>query len=286
MVRSSQRLTSWLESWIGNMTERSPMTVRCETRIHPTAIVHADAQVGEGVQIDPWVVIGPQVTIGAGTRIGPRVLIERDTSVGEDCTIGNGAALGTDAQDMKYRGEPATLEIGDRTVIREFATLNRGTAASGKTVVGSDCLIMAYVHVAHDCELGNHVILSNAVNMGGHVLIEDWAIVGGLTPIHQFVRIGAHAFVGGGSRISQDVPPYCRAAGNPPRLFGLNSVGLERRGLSDEVRKALKKAYRILFKSDASLSKALVRADEDIQGIPEVRHLIEFIRASERGITT
>lgn len=268
------------------MTERSPMTVRCETRIHPTAIVHADAQIGEGVQIDPWVIIGPQVTIGAGTRIGPRVLIERDTSVGEDCTIGNGAALGTDAQDMKYRGEPATLEIGDRTVIREFATLNRGTAASGKTVVGSDCLIMAYVHVAHDCELGNHVILSNAVNMGGHVLIEDWAIVGGLTPIHQFVRVGAHAFVGGGSRISQDVPPYCRAAGNPPRLFGLNSVGLERRGLSDEVRKALKKAYRILFKSDASLSKALLRADEEIQGIPEVRHLIEFIRASERGITT
>ena len=262
------------------------MTVRCETRIHPTAIVHADAQIGEGVQIDPWVIIGPQVTIGAGTRIGPRVLIERDTSVGEDCTIGNGAALGTDAQDMKYRGEPATLEIGDRTVIREFATLNRGTAASGKTVVGSDCLIMAYVHVAHDCELGNHEILSNAVNMGGHVLIEDWAIVGGLTPIHQFVRIGAHAFVGGGSRISQDVPPYCRAAGNPPRLFGLNSVGLERRGLSDEVRKALKKAYRILFKSDASLSKALLRADEEIQGIPEVRHLIEFIRASERGITT
>ena len=268
------------------MTERSSMTVRCETRIHPTAIVHADTQVGEGVQIDPWVVIGPQVTIGAGTRIGPRVLIERDTSVGEDCTIGNGAALGTDAQDMKYKGEPATLEIGDRTVIREFATLNRGTAASGKTVVGSDCLLMAYVHVAHDCELGNHVILSNAVNMGGHVLIEDWAIVGGLTPIHQFVRIGAHAFVGGGSRISQDVPPYCRAAGNPPRLFGLNSVGLERRGLSDEVRKALKKTYRILFKSDASLSKALVRADEEIQGLPEVRHLIEFIRASERGITT
>ena len=286
MVWASQRLTSWLESWIGNMTERSPMTVRCETRIHPPAIEHADTQVGEGVQIDPWVVIGPQVTIGAGTRIGPRVLIERDTSVGEDCTIGNGAALGTDAQDMKYRGEPATLEIGDRTVIREFATLNRGTAASGKPVVGSDCLLMAYVHVAHDCELGNHVILSNAVNMGGHVLIEDWAIVGGLTPIHQFVRIGAHAFVGGGSRISQDVPPYCRAAGNPPRLFGLNSVGLERRGLSDEVRKALKKAYRILFKSDASLSKALLRADEESQGIPEVRHLIEFIRASERGITT
>ena len=268
------------------MPERSPMTVRSETRIHPTAIVDADAQIGEGVQIGPWVVIGPQVRIGAGASIGPRVLIERDTLVGEDCTIGNGAVLGTDAQDMKYRGEHATLEIGDRTVIREFATLNRGTAASGKTVVGSDCLLMAYVHVAHDCELGNHVILSNAVNMGGHVLIEDWAIVGGLTPIHQFVRIGSHAFVGGGSRVSQDVPPYLRAAGNPPRLFGLNSVGLERRGLSDEVRKTLKKTYRILFKSDASLSKALVRVEQEIEALPEVRHLIEFIRASERGITT
>jgi len=152
--------------------------------------------------------------------------------------------------------------------------------------VGSDCLLMAYTHVAHDCEIGNHVILANSVNMAGHVLVEDWVIVGGVTPIHQFVRIGAHAFVGGGSRVPQDVPPYCRAAGNPPRLFGLNTVGLERRGLSNDVRKALKTAYRMLFKSDVNLSKALDRAEAEIQGVPEVRHLIEFIRASERGITT
>lgn len=268
------------------MPRRASVTAERETHIHPTAIVDADSEIGDGVQIGPWVIIGPQVSIGAGTRIGPRVLIERDTILGKDCTIANGAVLGTDAQDMKYQGEPATLEIGDRTVVREFATLNRGTAASGKTVVGSDCLLMAYTHVAHDCELGNHVILSNAVNMGGHVRVEDWAIVGGLTPIHQFVRIGAHAFVGGGSRVSQDVPPYCRVAGNPPRLFGLNTLGLERRGLSDDVRKSLKRTYRILFKSDASLSKALERVDQEIQGIPEVQHLIEFIRASERGITT
>lgn len=286
MVRLSLRPSSWPESWIDEMGEGVSVTVRGETTIHPTAIVDSDAKIGAGVSVGPWALIGPGVTIGDGTMVGPRVLIERDTIVGEDCAIANGAVLGTDPQDLKYQGEHATLEIGDRTVIREFATLNRGTAASGRTVVGSDCLLMAYTHVAHDCEVGNHVILANSVNMAGHVLVEDWVIVGGVTPVHQFVRIGAHAFVGGGSRVPQDVPPYCRAAGNPPRLFGLNTVGLERRGLSDDVRKALKSAYRILFKSDMNLSKALDRAEAEIQGVPEVRHLIEFIRASERGITT
>lgn len=268
------------------MSEPASVTARVEATIHPTAIVDPGARIGDDVTIGPWALVGPGVTIGNGTTIGPRVLIERDTVIGEDCTVANGAVLGTDPQDLKYQGEYATLEIGDRTVIREFATLNRGTSASGRTVVGSDCLLMAYTHVAHDCELGNHVILANSVNMAGHVLVEDWVIVGGVTPIHQFVRIGAHAFVGGGSRVPQDVPPYCRAAGNPPRLFGLNSVGLERRGLSDDVRKALKTAYRMLFKSDVNLSKALDRVEAEIPGVPEVRHLIQFIRASERGITT
>ncbi len=258
---------------------------RGETVVHGTAIVDPTAELGQGVSVGPWALVGPRVRIGDGTDIGPRVLIERDTSVGEDCRIANGAALGTDPQDLKFQGEATTLEIGDRTVVREFATLNRGTSAAGRTVVGSDCLLMAYTHVAHDCELGNHVILSNAVNMGGHVVIEDWVIVGGLTPIHQFVRIGAHAFVGGGSRIPQDVPPYCRAAGNPPKLYGLNTVGLERRGFSDDVRKALKQAYRILFSSNLNLSQALERADTEAEAIPEVRHLLEFIRAGGRGIT-
>ena len=171
-------------------------------------------------------------------------------------------------------------------MVREFATLNRGTAASGRTVVGTDCLLMAYTHVAHDCEIGNHVVLANSVHMAGHVIIEDWVIVGGVTPIHQFVRIGAHAFVGGGSRVPQDIPPYCRAAGNPPRLYGLNSVGLERRGLSEDVRRALKQAYRILFQGNENLSAALDRAEEEVVGIPEVKHLIQFVRSSERGVTT
>lgn len=268
------------------MPEEAAVNTRKETSIHPSAIVHDGAELGEGVVIGPWALVGPGVVIGDNTEIGPRVLIEKDTIIGEDCRISNGAVLGTDPQDLKYQGERATLEIGDRTVIREFATLNRGTAASGRTVVGSDCLLMAYTHVAHDCEIGNHAILANAVNMAGHVIIEDWVIVGGLTPIHQFVRIGAHAFVGGGSRIPQDVPPYCRAAGNPPKLYGLNTVGLERRGLSQEVRVALKKTYRILFQGDVNLTKALNRAEEEVAGVPEVRHLIQFIRASERGITT
>jgi len=257
-----------------------------ETVVHETAIVDRTAELDTGVSIGPWALVGPGVTIGKGTEVGPRVLIERDTKVGEDCRIANGAVLGTDPQDLKYRGEASRLEVGDRTVVREFATLNRGTAASGRTVVGSDCLLMAYAHVAHDCEIGNHVILANSVNMGGHVVIEDWAIVGGLTPIHQFVRIGAHAFVGGGSRVPQDIPPYCRAAGNPPKLYGLNTVGLERRGLSQETRRALKQAYRLLFQGEEKLSQALERVEREVVGIPEVKHLLQFIRSSERGVTT
>ena len=259
---------------------------RRETKIHPTAIVDAAAVLGVGVVVGPWALIGPQVSIGDGTEVGPRVYIEKDTVVGEDCFLANGAVLGTDPQDLKFKGEKTTLEVGDRTIIREFATLNRGTSASGRTVVGSDCLLMAYTHVAHDCEIGNHVILANAVNMAGHVVIEDWVIVGGVTPIHQFVRIGAHAFIGGGSRVPQDVPPYCRAAGNPPKLYGLNTVGLERRGLSDEVRKALKQAYRVLFQGDENMSRSVERAEREVPPIPEVRHLLEFIRASERGVVS
>lgn len=258
---------------------------RGETAVHPSAIVDADAQLGQGIVVGPWAFVGPGVEVGDGTEIGARVLIERDTVVGEDCRLFTGAVLGTDPQDLKYQGEPTVLEVGDRTVIREYATLNRGTTASGRTAVGSDCLIMAYAHVAHDCELGNHVILANAVNMAGHVLIEDWVIVGGITPIHQFVRIGAHAFVGGGSRVSQDVPPYCRAAGNPPSLFGLNSVGLERRGFTEEVRGALKKTYRILFQAKLNVAQAVARVESEVPPLPEVLHLLSFVRDSERGVT-
>jgi UDP-N-acetylglucosamine acyltransferase len=233
-----------------------------EIRIHPTA----------------------HVRIGARTVVGPHVLIERDTTVGEECKIHKGAVLGTDPQDLKYLGEPTTLEVGDRTVIREFATLNRGTGEGGSTRVGSDCLLMAYCHVAHDCELGNHVILSNAVNMAGHVTIGDWAIIGGVTPIHQFVRIGEHSFCGGASRISQDVAPYIKVAGNPGAAFGLNSVGLERRGFSEEARAELKRAYRLVFRSELNTSQAIETARAELKPLPEVERFLGFIESSERGI--
>lgn len=257
---------------------------RGDTVVHPTALVDPRAELGQGVQVGPWAIVGPGVRVGDGTHIGPRALLERDTRVGEDCRIHAGAVLGTDPQDLKYRGEESLLVLGDRCTVREFATLNRGTLATGRTAVGSDCLIMAYAHVAHDCTLGNHVILANAVSMGGHVVMEDWVTVGGISGIHQFVRLGAHAFVGGASRITQDVPPYCRVVGNPARLLGLNSVGLERRGFSPEVRRALKRAYRILFQSKLPLRKAVARADEELPSVPEVKHLLSFIRSSVRGI--
>ena len=254
--------------------------------VHDTAIVDRGAELGSGVQVGPFAIIGPGVRIGANSQVGPRVLIEKDTTVGAGCRIANGAVLGTDPQDLKYEGEKTFLEIGDRTVIREFATLNRGTAAGGVTLVGSDCLLMAYCHIAHDCEIGNHVIISNATNMAGHVAIEDWAIVSGLVAIHQFVRIGAHAFVGGGSRINRDVPPFCKATGNPsPKLYGLNAIGLDRRGFSPDVRRCLKKTYRILFQSEWNLSQALRKVGEDPElTCPEVRYFLDFIRTSQRGI--
>jgi len=253
--------------------------------IHPTAIVDPDAELGSGVTVGPHAIIGPQVRVGTGTEIGAGVLIERNTVIGEACRIHKGAVLGTDPQDLKFQGEESWLRIGDRTQIREYATLNRGTSESGETVVGDDCLLMAYVHVAHDCRLGNRIIISNATQMAGHVTIDDWAIISGLVAVHQFVRIGRHAFIGGLSRVAQDVAPFCRVSGNPPKIYGLNTVGLERRGFPAESRAALKKAYRMLFHSELNLSQALVRVREELEMKGEVGEFIEFIESSERGVT-
>ena len=254
------------------------------TGIHPSALIHEGAELAGDVTVGPGAIIGPGVVVGAGSTVGSNVLIERDTVIGRECRIHHGAVLGTDPQDLKFEGEETQLVVGDRTVIREYATLNRGTRASGRTVIGSDCMLMAYVHVAHDCHIGDHVILSNAVNMGGHVTIGDWAIVGGMTPIHQFVRIGAHAFVGGASRVSKDVPPYVRAAGSPLELSGLNSVGLRRRGFPDAVRLELKRAYRLFFASEYNVSQALERARAELEMSPEVEVFLSFVEESERGV--
>jgi UDP-N-acetylglucosamine acyltransferase len=255
------------------------------TEAHPTAVIDPGAELGEGVTVGPYTVIGPNVAIGDGTRIGPHVVIERDTTIGRDCAVHAGAVLGGDAQDLKYAGEPAQLVIGDRTIVRECATLNRGTAAHGRTEVGSDCLLMAYVHVAHDCVIRDRVVLANGVNMGGHVLIEEWAIVGGLTAIHQFTRIGCHAFVGGSAAVQKDVPPYVKAAGNPLRLYGLNSLGLQRRGFSDSARQELKRAYRLFFHSNLNITQALEQARQELEPTPELERLFAFIEQSERGVT-
>jgi UDP-N-acetylglucosamine acyltransferase len=256
-----------------------------DVNLHPTAIIDDSAELGEGVTVGPYSVIGPRVVIGAGTQVGPHVFVDRDTTVGAHCALYKGAVLGSDPQDLKYRGEATRLVVGDRTVIREFATLNRGTSALGQTTIGDDCLLMAYSHVAHDCQLGNHVILSNSVNMGGHVLIEDWVVIGGGTLIHQFARIGQHAFIGGGSAVRKDVPPFVKASGDPLQLYGLNSVGLQRRGFSEEVRRELKRAYRLFFGSSNNTSQALARAREELQGIPEIEAFLSFFEQSERGVS-
>ncbi len=252
--------------------------------VHPAAIVDSDATLADGVQVGPYAIIGPNVTIGEGTVIGPHVLVEKDTRIGRDCFIANGAVLGTDPQDLKYEGEETLLIVGDGTTIREFATLNRGTRSSGSTVVGSRCLLMAYSHVPHDTQIGDHVIISNAVQMGGHVVIEDSVVIGGVTAIHQFCRIGKHAFVGGATGIRKDVPPFMRAAGNPADLVGLNAVGLERRGFSKETRLELKRAFRTLFKSHLNMSQAITEIRSRGVKHEEVEYLLAFIEASEKGV--
>ena len=253
--------------------------------IHATAVIDASAEIADDVTVGPYTVIGPNVRIGAGSVIGPHVHIVRDTILGAGCKVHHGAALGGDPQDLKYNDEPAQLIVGDNTVVREFVTLNRGTSAHGRTEVGSNCLIMAYAHVAHDCVIGNHVILANSVNMGGHVLIEDNVIVGGLTALHQFVRVGKHAFVGGSAAVMKDVPPYVKAAGNPLKLYGLNSVGLQRRGFPEATRMTLKRAYRMIFSSSLNISQALEQAQRELEITPDVEHFLSFIEASQRGVT-
>jgi len=253
--------------------------------IHATAIVDPSAEIGADVVIGPYAVIGPRVVIGAGSRIGPHAVLHQDVRLGRDVQVHQGASLGNDPQDLKYRGEPSELIVGDRTIIREFCTLNRGTASHGKTEIGHDCLLMAYAHVAHDCIIGNHVIVANAVNMGGHVVVDDWASIGGLCAVHQFVRIGKHAFIGGTSAVRKDVPPYVKASGNPLRLYGLNSVGLRRRGFSEDVRLELKRAYRMFFQSELNIRQALERAEAELQPSAEIREFLSFIQASDRGIS-
>ncbi len=253
--------------------------------IHPAAFVDDGAQLGTGVTIGPGAVIGPHVQIGDGTLVGSHALVTGWTKIGKGCRIHHAAAIGGPPQDLKYEGEPSYLEVGDHTEIREFVTANLATEPGATTRIGSRCLLMAYSHVAHNCQVGDHAVVANAVQMAGYVTIEDWAIVGGGTVIHQFVRIGRHAMVGGGSRIAQDVAPFIKLGGSPPRLAGINRVGLERRGFSEESCEALERAYRILFRQGLTVEDAIVRMREEIAGVPEVEVLARFAETSARGLT-
>ena len=212
------------------------------------------------------------------------MVIDGWTEIGDDTRIFPMASIGLAPQDLKYKGQATYLQIGDRTLIREYATLNRATTEGGTTRVGDDCFLMAYAHVAHDCVVGNNVILSNAVNMAGHVTIGDHATVSGITGIHQFVQVGAYSFIGGASRVPKDVPPYVMAVGNPIMLNGLNTVGLQRKGFSEDVRQELKRAYKIFFRSQYNISQALEHARTELKQLPEIKLFCDFIARSERGV--
>jgi UDP-N-acetylglucosamine acyltransferase len=252
--------------------------------IHRTALVDPKAHLGQDVSIGPYAIIGPRVTVGDGCTVAAHAVLERNVKLGAGVKLGYGAVIGNDPQDLKYQGEETWVEIGDGTIVREYCTVNRGTSATGKTTVGERSFLMSYVHVAHDCVIGHDVIIANSVQMAGHVTIEDRAIISGLVPIHQFVRIGTFAFVGGGSRVNQDVPPYTKAVGNPVHLYGLNSVGLQRAGFSPEVKLALKRAYRLLFNSDLTVTQGIARARAELPVGPEVEIFLRFIEGSQRGV--
>ncbi len=248
------------------------------------SVVHPDTKLGENVTISPFVTIEQDVEIGEGTWIGPHVSIMAGTRIGKNCRIFPGAIIGAVPQDLKYKGEYATVEIGDQVTIREYCTLNKGTEASDKTVIGDRSLLMAYVHVAHDCTVGKNVILANNVNLAGHIDVGDFAVLGGLTAVHQFVKIGTHAMVGGGSLVRKDVPPYVKAAREPLSFAGVNSVGLRRRGFTNDQVHAIQEIYRILFVRGYNTSQALSIIEADVPVSVERDLILDFIRQADRGI--
>jgi len=256
-----------------------------ERDIHPTAIISPDSEIAEGVKIGPYAVIGPEVELGPETEIGPHAVIEGRTRLGEKTKVFQFASIGAPPQDLKYGGEPTRVEIGDRTIIREFVTVHRGThGGGGVTRVGRQCLLMAYCHVAHDCKVGDNVIMANGVTLGGHVEIGEQVIIGGLSAIHQFCRIGAYAFLGGMSGVNKDIPPYVKYWGQRDHLYGLNMVGLRRHGFPREVIEALRDTYRMVFQGNDVVSEALDAVEVRFGGMPEVKRFTVFIRSSRRGV--
>ena len=253
--------------------------------IDARAVVSSEAELAADVEVGPYSIIGPQVQIGPRTVVGPHVVINGPTRIGADNRIHPFASLGDAPQDKKYQGEPTLLTIGDRNVFRESCTINRGTTHDkGVTRIGDDNLFMAYSHVAHDCVIGDNTVFANSVALGGHVEVGDWVILGGLTAVHQFTKIGAHAFLGGGAILSRDVPPYVMVAGNPAVPHGVNAEGLRRRGFSDEQVRHIREAYRVLYRSDLKLAEALSQLAPLAEQHPEIRTFVEFIHGSTRSL--
>ncbi len=253
--------------------------------IHPTAVVDPKAELGVNVEVGPYAVIGPNAEIGDGTVIGPHVIVDGWVKLGQNNQVYTGAIVGCRPQDLKYQGEKSYLIIGDRNQIREYATLSPGTnGGGGETRVGNDNLIMTATHVAHDCIVGNNIVISHGTAIAGHVVIEDHAVIGGLVGIHQFTKVGRMAMVGAHSKLVKDIPPFMLVEGNPATVHGINIVGLRRNGISPEVRLQLKRAFKILYRSNLNVTQAIEVMEQELEAGPEIEHLIRFIRSAERGI--
>ncbi len=253
--------------------------------ISPTALIHPKAQIGEGCVVGPYCVIGEHVILGDRCRLHSHVVIDGHTALGEENEIFPFACIGLKTQDLKWKGGVTRARIGDRNTFREYVTIHSATGDGEETVVGSHNHILAYCHIAHNVTLGNHVIMSNVATLAGHICVEDHAVIGGLAAVHQFCRIGAMSIIGGCSKVVQDVPPYMLADGNPARTRTVNKIGLERNGVSEQAQAALKQAHRMLFRERLTIPNALAKIEADLPPLPEITHLVEFVRASQRGIS-
>ncbi|MDD5561614.1 MAG: acyl-ACP--UDP-N-acetylglucosamine O-acyltransferase [Candidatus Omnitrophica bacterium] len=253
--------------------------------VHSSAIISSKAKIGPGVSVGPYSIIGDKVTIGSDTQVGAHCVIEGNTTIGNGCQIFTGAVIGSRPQDLKFKGEDVFLQIGSNNIIREYCTLNPGTGEGGKTVIGDNNLLMAYSHVAHDCRIGNGCVLANNSTLAGHVTIEDKAVVGGIVAIHQFVRVGMLSIIGGCSKVVQDIPPFSTCDGHPARVYGLNLIGLRRKGVSRESIKQIAQAFRLVFNSGLSAKHAIEKVEKELAKTEEVVYLVNFIKSSERGLS-
>ncbi len=254
--------------------------------VHETAIVYPGAQLGKDVEIGPFSIIGENVIIDDGTKVGAHVVIDGWTTIGKNCRIYTGACIGHEPQDMKFRGEKSYLVIGDGAIIREYATIERGTeGGGGQTRIGDGTLIMTHCHIAHDCQIGNKAIIVTGTALGGHVIVEDRAVLGGKCAVHQFVKIGKIAMIGAGTKVVKDVPPYVTLDGNPARVCGINIIGLRRNGIPPEVRAEIRKAYKLLYRSNLNVSQAIEQINQELESSGEIDHFIRFLRSAERGVS-